>query len=178
MTYGKSGTGNYAVALDNKIHGTWDAVEAVGDFYRLVDFDAIPEADWDRVDALEERVRSSRYGKGTASDGADSWRFDDKMKRTNIGSISSGTMRPEDLIPAFLYALEHQDKRTRAHYNLCRSINARIGNDDYYGSEDSDFDLEALCDALDSYAPEGFYFGSHPGNGSDYGFWLSEEGRI
>jgi hypothetical protein len=83
-------------------------------------------------------------------------------------------MLASDLIPSFLWELEHQQRRTRADYNLCRSINARMNGDDYYESEDADYDLEALFDALDNYAPNYFYFGSHPGDGADYGWWLSE----
>lgn len=98
-----------------------------------------------------------------------------KRRNTNIGSVSCATMRPEDLIPSFLWELEHQHARTRAHYNLCRSINARMRADDYFDSEDADYDLEALFDALDAYSPAYFYFGAHIGDGSDYGYWLSEE---
>jgi len=57
MTYGKSSTGYYAVAYaPNKTQGLWDAVEAVGEFYRIIDFDDIPECDWDRVEALEKQL--------------------------------------------------------------------------------------------------------------------------
>ena len=53
LTYGKSSSGNYAICLkSNKQHGVWDVVEAVGDFYRIVNFDEIPECDWDRIDNL------------------------------------------------------------------------------------------------------------------------------
>ena len=44
----------------------------------------------------------------------------------------------------------------------------------YFGKDDADYDLEALFDALNEYAPSYFYFGAHPGDGSDYGYWLSE----
>ncbi len=45
---------------------------------------------------------------------------------------------------------------------------------DYYGTEDAGWDLESLFEALDSYSPPYFYFGAHPGDGSDYGWWLPE----
>ena len=34
----------------------WDAVEAVGELYRIINFDSIPECDWDRIDNLEQQI--------------------------------------------------------------------------------------------------------------------------
>ena len=84
------------------------------------------------------------------------------MKRIT-GSISHGTMREEDLIPAFEGALD------------CLGIayNAEYDPDDM--EDQSWYCWEHLVELLDSAAPNGYYFGSHPGDGSDYGFWENEE---
>jgi hypothetical protein len=98
---------------------------------------------------------------------------------SNIGSVSTGTMLASDLIPMFISELKRQKPLAQRHRRLIREINTRMeGTDlvreDYFGAEDSGFDLEELTDALNEYAPTGFYFGSHPGDGADYGWWLSE----
>ncbi len=93
----------------------------------------------------------------------------------NMGSVSHATMRSEDLIPAFLDCLESQRPLRKEHRKLVREIRERMEAEQYFDSEDSHFDLEELFDVLGEYAPEYFYFGSHPGDGSDYGFWLSED---
>lgn len=117
-----------------------------------------------------------------------------KRKRRHeytIGSISHGTMRTEDLIPAFLSQLEHelkhgpkQDRTTRKrHAAIVRDVTARFdayqadennADNDYFQNGDDDEDLATLVDALEEYAAPYFYFGAHPGDGSDYGYWLSE----
>lgn len=105
-----------------------------------------------------------------------------RYKKQNIGSVSHATMRPEDLIPSFIWELEHQTPTKRAHLKLIREIESRMleengsgeNDESYFDSEDCQYDLESLFDALDEYAPPYFYFGAHPGDGSDYGFWLSE----
>ena len=88
-----------------------------------------------------------------------------------IGTVSHGTMRPEDLIPCFhavLFDLS-PDKSTRAY--LDDIMRRRRTVDDYYDSDECHYDLEWLFDTLDEFAPPYCYFGSHPGNDSDYGFW-------
>ena len=31
--------------------------------------------------------------------------------------------------------------------------------------------MKDLFDCLNDYAPDGYYFGSHEGNGSEFGYW-------
>lgn len=97
-----------------------------------------------------------------------------------IGSVSSNTMQSCDLIPTFLreldYLRRHASRTTaKGHTKLIRDIERRMKDPDYYEDFDTaDSDLEALFDALECYAGPYFYFGAHPEEGADYGFWLCE----
>lgn len=94
------------------------------------------------------------------------------MSRYPIGTVSHGTMRNEDLIPDFIWELKNLSKK---HKTFIKEVQERIDTmDDYYSSEESDYDLESLSDKLNECAGPYFYFGAHPGDGSDYGFWLNE----
>ena len=101
------------------------------------------------------------------------------MKIQPNTSISQATMRPEDLIPRFLEALETYGFSAITDRAItpeaCKAthaeITARMAEPGYFDSEASCWDLEALFDTLGLLAPEGCYFGAHPGDGSDYGFW-------
>jgi hypothetical protein len=96
-------------------------------------------------------------------------------KQYPIGSVSCGTMRHEDLIPAFLYEAG-QHRLSKANRAEVRRIEAASKVEGYYDSEESYYDMvESLMEILESVAGPFFYFGSHPGDGADYGFWLSEE---
>lgn len=96
--------------------------------------------------------------------------------KAEIGSISHATMRNEDLIPVFLEELKRLDDGT--HARLIKDIEQNQNSttyDDYYESEDAQWDLEELFDALNEHAPPYCYFGAHQGDGSDYGFWPNIE---
>lgn len=93
-----------------------------------------------------------------------------------IGSVSSGTMRSEDLIPEFMSVLKSLD---RERYDRIATDYADVidgdgdDDDDDDDGEQADYCLEALFDALNDAAPPFMYFGAHEGDGADYGFWVS-----
>ena len=99
------------------------------------------------------------------------------------GSISHGTMNPEDLIPRFMSHLFRQDpKRARqiwkTYPNLLQALcdkNAGIKTDWWQSEEASEILNNDLFDEMDLHSPEGHHFGSHPGDGADYGYWPNEE---
>jgi len=97
------------------------------------------------------------------------------------GSVSHGTMRPEDLVPAFMELLEEYDPVQAAKLTSEYSgegwpySQAGLGWGDPFDEhqrEQAPHLLEDLFNALQEIAPPGSHFGSHPGDGSDYGFWL------
>lgn len=104
------------------------------------------------------------------------------------GSISSGTLRAEDVVPDLLHAAEHWVSMSRADRNRVRRIGAEVSaamnsvwDADTYEQE-QEHAIETLSEAwsdlediLTMYAPPGHYVGAHPGDGADIGVWASEE---
>ena len=93
-------------------------------------------------------------------------------------SVSHGTMRTQDLIPAFMDVI----RDTPEYVQVMDAVPSHAMEDkeaDWWDSEEAVRLLESLFDTLIAYAPEGYCFGSHPGDGSDYGYWESgqEEGQ-
>jgi len=105
------------------------------------------------------------------------------MTKIELGSVSEGTMREEDLIPTFLDVLaELAPDKTRELIaaELENDDSALSGTPDDYGLADNELDgygyfLETLFDALEELSPDGIYFGAHDGDGADYGFWIADE---
>jgi len=94
-------------------------------------------------------------------------------------SVSHGTMRAQDLIPTFLEVIkdtaEYAQLSTLA-FTFPPNYALENETSDWWNTEDCSWFLnEQLFDILNNYAPDGYYFGSHPGDGSDYGYWKAEE---
>ena len=100
------------------------------------------------------------------------------MAKINLGSVSSGTMRKEDLIPCFMDELRSYDKDNSLLFELDAVIKNYAETNDleyYYDSELSNYDLDNLFNELNNINDLPYvYFGSHPGDGSDYGYWIDE----
>lgn len=87
-------------------------------------------------------------------------------------TISWGTMRSEDLIPKFLGVLKTYAKDK---YDEYVNENPEVLDIDGLDDETLGWIVDELFDKLDEIAPEGTYFGAHPDDGADYGFWSVEQ---
>lgn len=101
------------------------------------------------------------------------------------GTVSHGTMRNVDLLETFgtlLAALTSDLPSDHAHLGLVAesvTMHGRLVDAESSGAYvDHAYATDvvmSLFDALDEYAPDGYYFGAIEGDGSDYGYWPLEE---
>lgn len=89
-------------------------------------------------------------------------------------SVSHATMRPEDLIPTFASFLNGYVVQNDPANEYAELVNEAMAFT-AFDTEEAHYLLEELFDALNEVSPYDCYFGSHPGDGSDYGFWTAEE---
>jgi len=90
------------------------------------------------------------------------------MKFTvSLGTIISGSHRPEDLIPAFTGELKRLDVEGN-HKALIQDAEGL----EAFDTEEAGEVLDALFDSLDAFAPSFCYFGAIDGDGADFGFWF------
>ena len=101
------------------------------------------------------------------------------MTQFQLGSISHGTLRTEDLLPAFAYALGALAHNSISNTSVFKSeAMAEIwqGAIDIINTpDDIHLDIheviDELQDALQEYCPTFVYFGTLEGDGADFGFW-------
>lgn len=103
------------------------------------------------------------------------------QNKIEIGSLIHATLRPQDLIPCFLDAVreyapaEYEQMMTPAFGPIPAYVQDEGDSCEWWQSDDASYLLEDLFNILEGVAPDGFYFGAHEGDGSDFGFWpLSE----
>lgn len=107
-----------------------------------------------------------------------------KYTLATIGEISSGTLRPEDLLGAFLFALEDLKSPHAGRFNanlisygfgysqcgVCGMGN-REDWPDGFDDDTAEEIIGEMADALNDHAPPYCYFGAHEGDGACFGFW-------
>lgn len=93
-------------------------------------------------------------------------------------SISQGTLRTADLLSNFGVVVGGHSL-TR-YYKIMDGF-SEMGADETWEEladrcpEVAEEILEEFVAALEEMAPEGCYFGAHPGDGADFGFWEVED---
>ena len=87
-------------------------------------------------------------------------------------TVIHATSRTEDLVAAFTDEYERLGG-LESNVTLFRS-HLQMEDPDRDKDRTLLYDLEDLFDLLGEMAPEGTTFGSHAGDGSDFGFWTDE----
>lgn len=104
------------------------------------------------------------------------------MHTAAVGSISHGTLKPDDLLEAFGWELQHISADER-HQALAREARELAHTYAFADTDETEYEavleradraseiINALSDALEELAPAYCYFGTLEGDGSDFGFW-------
>lgn len=105
------------------------------------------------------------------------------MRNITMGTLISGTMRQEALIPCFVDEILRIDPDNAT----AKYVKERMdkGEDEegvslYYDTLDSYLDLDNLFDELNDLCADCpyVYFGASEGDGADYGYWVSWDSLV
>jgi hypothetical protein len=96
------------------------------------------------------------------------------MAQFQLGSVSTGTLRTEDLLETFAATLNSLDK---ANPLIGEALDLLALDDWNPGAlvEKACEIVNELTDALNECSPPFVYFGAHEGDGADFGFWIAFE---
>lgn len=108
------------------------------------------------------------------------------MTYFNPGAVSHGTLLNRDLMESLSSELERYcgaeltpaclDQRAFDAWHSVNDARAMLENEAFDCETEAGSEMvNELIDRLNSYAPDGFYFGTHEGDGSDFGFWQSSD---
>ena len=89
-----------------------------------------------------------------------------------FGSVSTATLKTEDLLDAFSWTCKQYGGRKGA--KLAREYDAMPSADDWTPEEEetAGYLLEDMTECLDSLCPDYVTFGTAEGDGADFGFWV------
>lgn len=93
-------------------------------------------------------------------------------------SVSKATLRPQDLVPAFMTLLQQLSPEYHAEVvKIHPELEDGEPEDDspFWETEDCSELIVTLTTKLDEYSPAGMYFGAHEGNESDFGYWKGSD---
>ena len=93
-----------------------------------------------------------------------------------LGSVSTGTLRAEDLLPAFANKLQELGGEGMTLLNEAYHFLENVLDfQDPYDVEYPGILAHDLVEELSGRCPPFVYFGAHPGDGADFGFWPDME---
>lgn len=104
------------------------------------------------------------------------------MRFASIGSICHGTLLTNDLLMTFANELEYHVQRNSVVWSNGQQVErdklVKLANDAREIDPDSDEAIDLLnelFEAMNLFAPAGSHFGSHEGDGADFGFWPNSQ---
>lgn len=93
------------------------------------------------------------------------------VRTAKVGSVSTDTHRTIDLLQAFADELEWLDPADPLVPEARAVITLDSAKWPICDSQEASDLVASLQDALNELAPPFCYFGTHPGDGADFGFW-------
>ena len=98
-----------------------------------------------------------------------------------LGGIISGTLRNQDLIPLFVDEILWYNPNNKIAITVQEGLyDINSDDDEYWSSENANYDYEDLVSQLNEVAETVpyCYFGTSPDDGSSFGFWIDSESAI